>query len=127
MGISSRKNAPVRAGGMACLILLTACGMAGAQVNRSLRIFYAGRPGSDRERDFVKFLREHFDSIQTGNLQTFKEADTQGFDVTLLDWDTNEFKGPRPTVSEDFSRPIMTLGVPGALICSQWRLKTGYL
>ncbi len=92
-----------------------------------LRILYAGRPSSDREKDFVAFLKEYFELVQTGSLQTFKEADTQGFDVTLLDWDTNEFKGPRPRISESFSRPVITLGVPGGLICSQWRLKPGYL
>jgi hypothetical protein len=93
----------------------------------SLRILYAGHPGSDREKDFVAFLRKHFEVVQTGNLETFQEADTQGFDVTLLDWDWNQLRGPRPTVSESFSRPLVTLGVPGGLICGQWRLKTGYL
>ncbi len=92
-----------------------------------LRILYAGHPGTDREKDFVGFLKKYFDVVQTGNLQTFKEADTQGFDVTLLDWDINEFKGPRPQLSENFSRPLITLGVPGGLIAMQWKLKTGYL
>jgi hypothetical protein len=97
------------------------------QVNRGLRILYAGRPGSDREKDFVGFLKKHFDVVRTGNLETFQESDTQGFDVTLLDWDRNEFEGPRPKVSEDFARPVITLGVPGGMICNGWRLKTGYL
>jgi hypothetical protein len=97
------------------------------QVNRGLRILYAGRPGSDREEDFVGFLRKYFDVVRTGNLQTFQESDTQGFDVTLLDWDTNALDGPRPSVSVDFARPVVTLGVPGGLIGRQWRLKTGYL
>jgi hypothetical protein len=95
---------------------------------KGFRILYAGRPGSDREKDFVSFLRKHFDVVQTGNLETFKEAETQGFDVTLLDWDAGGLKGrPCPEVSESFSRPVVTIGVPGAEICSQWRLKTGYL
>jgi hypothetical protein len=97
------------------------------QVNHGLRILYAGRPGSDREKDFVGFLKKHFDVVQTGNLETIRESDMQGFDVTLLDWDTNERSGPRPVVSENFSRPVMTLGVPGGMIGRQWRLKTGYL
>jgi hypothetical protein len=92
-----------------------------------LRILYAGHPGTDREKDFVGFLKKYFDVVRTGDLATFKEADTQGFDVTLLDWDINEFKGPRPRLSQNFSRPVMTLGVPGGLISLQWRLKTGYL
>lgn len=127
MKIACRESIPVHAARLACLLLLAACGIAGAQVDRSLKILYTGRSGSDREKDFVRFLREHFDTVQTGNLETFKEADTQGFDVTLLDWDWNDLKGPRPQISESFSRPVLTLGVPGGLICSQWRLKTGYM
>jgi hypothetical protein len=97
------------------------------QLNRGLKILYAGRPGADREKEFVGFLKKYFDVVRTGNLETFKEADTRGFDVTLLDWDTNEFKGPKPAISDSFSRPIVTLGVPGGLISLRWRLKTGYL
>jgi hypothetical protein len=93
----------------------------------NLRLLYAGRPGSDRERDFVAFLRKYFAIVRTGNLETFQESDTQGFDVTLLDWDWNDLQGPKPTVSEGFSRPVVTLGVAGGLICRRWRLKTGYL
>jgi hypothetical protein len=92
-----------------------------------LRILYTGRPGSDREKDFVGFLKKYFDVVGTGNLETFSEADTQGFDVTLLDWDANVLEGPYPKVSEGFARPVITLGVRGALICRRWRLKTGYL
>jgi hypothetical protein len=92
-----------------------------------LHILYAGRPGSDREKDFVGFLKKYFDVVRTGNLETFKEEDTQGFDVTLLDWDWNEFKIPYPTVSQGFSRPVITLGVPGGLLCRRWQLKPGYL
>jgi hypothetical protein len=122
-----RKSTLARAAAVACLILLALGSVAQAQVNRGLKILYAGRPGSEREKDFVAFLRQNFDTVQTGNLETFQEADTQGFDVTLLDWDWNEFKGPKPRISESFSRPMITLGVPGGLISSQWRLKTGYL
>ncbi len=126
------RNMWVRAAAAGCLSVLAGAVLCSGQepppqVNRSLKILYAGHPGTDREKDFVGFLKKYFDVVQTGNLATFKEADTQGFDVTLLDWDINEFKGPRPQLSENFSRPLMTVGVPGGLICSQWRLKTGYL
>ena len=99
--------------------------------NRSLKILYAGRPGSGREKDFVRFLTEYFDVVRTSNLQTFRESDTQGFDVTVLDWDwngndSNDFQGPKPVLPESFSRPLITLGVPGTWLCSQWRLKTSY-
>jgi hypothetical protein len=100
---------------------------ANPQLNRSLKILYAGRPGSNREKDFVGFLKKYFDVVQTGNVETFKEVDTQGFDVTLLDWDWNATNGPRPRVSPSFSRPVVTLGVPGGFMCQRWGLKTGYL
>lgn len=127
MRIAEGTRIRTRVAGLGLLILLASVAVGQAQSNRSLKILYAGRPGSDREKDFVAFLKEHFDTVQTGNLETFKEADTQGFDVTLLDWDWNEFRGPRPMVSQGFSRPLITLGVAGGLIASQWGLKTGYL
>ena len=91
-----------------------------------LRILYAGHPGTDREKDFVGFLKKYFDVVQTGNLKTFKEADAEGFDVTLLDWDWNAFEEPGPKISESFSRPVVTLGTAGALMCRSWHLKTAY-
>ncbi len=139
------KSTRIRAVGVACLTVLagttlcTAAGQVGPaavdpqfaianpQLDRSLKILYAGRPGSDREKDFVGFLKHYFDVVQTGNLETFKEADTQGFDVILLDWDINVFEGPCPALSESFSRPVITLGVHGSMLCSRWRLKMTYL
>ena len=125
--MSIRESTPGRGAATTCLVLLALCGIANAQVNRSLKILYAGRPGSDREKDFVAFLQQHFDTVRTGNLRAFTEADTQGFDVTLLDWDWNEPRPYCPRLSANFARPIITLGVPGGVICSQWNLKTGYM
>ena len=124
-----RKSTLMRAIGTVCLVVLSGAvsGSGQEQVNRSLRILYAGRPGSDREKDFVVFLKKYFDVVQTGNLQTFKEVETRGFDVTLLDWSPNAIEGPTPTISPSFSGPVITLGIRGALICRQWRLRTGYL
>jgi hypothetical protein len=128
------KSVTMRAAAAICL-LLSLCSVPGGAAespwNRNLKILYAGRPGSDREQDFVRFLREYFDVVRTGNLQTFSESDTQGFDVTILDWDwhgndSNDFQGPKPVLSESFSRPLITLGVPGTWLCSHWRLKTSY-
>jgi hypothetical protein len=92
-----------------------------------LRILYAGHPGSDREKDFVAFLKKYVDVVQTGNLETFAEADAQGYDVMLLDWDLPVLEGPCPVLSEDFSRPVITLGVHGSMMCCRWGLKMTYL
>jgi hypothetical protein len=92
-----------------------------------LRILYAGHPGSDREKDFVQFLGQHFATVKTGDLSAFREKDAEGFDVAILDYDGDGFKAPRPMVSAGFSKPLITLGVAGGLMCDRWGLKTGYL
>lgn len=114
-----------------CLAFFLLSGLGNAEeqtpLNRGLKILYAGRPSSDREKDFVDFLRKHFTMVETTDLKVFDESRCTGFDVTILDYDGDGFKAPRPRLSEGFSRPLLTVGVPGAIICDQWRLKTGYL
>lgn len=95
--------------------------------DRALRILYAGHPGSDREKDFVDFLAKHFDTVETGDLKAFKESDAEGFDVTILDYDGDGFKAPRPRLSQSFARPVITMGVAGAFISGSLDLKTDYL
>ncbi|MBN2133348.1 MAG: hypothetical protein JW741_27870 [Sedimentisphaerales bacterium] len=94
-----------------------------------LRILYVGKPRSGREKDFVRFLGKHFATVETGDLKTFDGSQCDGFDVTIVDYDDggDGFKAPRPRIPDQFSRPLVTVGVPGGLMCSQWRLKTGYL
>jgi hypothetical protein len=92
-----------------------------------LRILYAGHAGSHREKDFVAFLTKYFDVIRTGDLATFQEADTQGFDVTILDYDAEAFSAPCPTFSPRFSKPLITVGMAGGSMGRRWRLKTAYL
>jgi hypothetical protein len=92
-----------------------------------LKILYAGHPGSEREQDFSRFLRAHFAKVATTDLSRFKEEQADGFDVILLTYDGDGFKAPRPHLSRSFSRPMMTVGVPGAFICGSLNLKMGYL
>jgi hypothetical protein len=115
-----------------------------------LRILYVGHPGSDREKDFVQFLGQHFATVKTADLSAFTgkpfaDKDMEGFEVAILDYDGDGFKGPRarivPRFPEDASasrgprglegswltRPLITVGVTGGLIASQAGLKTGYL
>lgn len=97
-----------------------------SQVN-GLRILYVGHPGSGREKDFVDFLCKHFETVETADLKEFKEEQTDNFDVTMFDYDGDGFKAPRPRLSREFSRPVITVGVAGGLMCLGWNLKTGYL
>jgi hypothetical protein len=98
-----------------------------ADAGNDLRILYAGHPGSEREGDFVRFLREHFGTVETADLAAFVESQSENFDVTILDYDGDGFKAPRVSISRQFSRPLVTVGVAGGLMCSRRRLKTGYL
>ena len=98
-----------------------------ADDGRAWKILYAGLPGSEREKDFVEFLRKYFGKVETADLKTLKESQCAGFDVAIFDYDGDPFKAPRPNLSAEFSRPVVTVGVPGAFICSMRGLKTGYL
>jgi len=92
-----------------------------------LRILYAGLPNTERAKDFVDFLTKHFNEVETTDYNTFKGDKTAGFDVAIIDYDGVEFRAPRPNISRQYSRATVTMGVPGAFICSSLSLKTGYL
>jgi hypothetical protein len=92
-----------------------------------LRILYAGQPGSDREREFLGFLREHFVEVGEADLREFGESQAKGFGVVILDWDGKDLRAPRPKLSQSYARATVTVGVPGAMICGNLNLKSGYL
>lgn len=113
-----------------------------------LRLLYVGHPGSDREKEFVQFLGQHFETVKTADLaafdrKVFADKDMEGSDVAILDYDGDGFKAPRPMLAPRFldngsggrpfpegswlTRPVITVGVAGGLMASQAGLKTGYL
>jgi len=97
-----------------------------------LRVIYYGHPQSLRARDFVGFLDQHFSKVGQGDLDTFRESEAAGYDVTILDYDevkvvTNYIQMPKIIVSKQYRRPTVTIGATGALVCGRLGLKTGYL
>jgi hypothetical protein len=95
----------------------------------TMRILYAGHPGSAREKDFVEFLGKYFTQVQTGDLATFDDKSADGFDVAILDYDgdgVEALHAPRPKLSQNYAHATVTVGVAGGLIGNQLRLKTGY-
>jgi uncharacterized lipoprotein YehR (DUF1307 family) len=100
---------------------------AGASEKINLRILYAGLPNTDRAKDFVDFLTKHFKQVETTDYNTFTGDETADFDVAVIDYDGVQFRAPRPKVSRRYTRATVTMGVPGAFICSNLSLKTGYL
>ncbi len=98
----------------------------------ALRVIYFGHPQSARAKDFVGFLGQHFTQVGQGDLDTFRESDAAGYDVTILDYDelkvvNNRIEMPKKMVSRQFARPTITLGATGALVSERLGLKTGYL
>ena len=92
-----------------------------------LRILYAGLPNTERSKDFVEFLAKHFKQVETTDYNAFKESETSGFDVTIIDYDGQDTRAPLPSISRQYSRATVTIGSPGADLCSRLSLKTGYL
>lgn len=92
-----------------------------------LRILYAGLPNTDRSKDFVNFLKKYFQQVETTDYNTFTGSHTAEFDVAIIDHDGADTKAPRSKVSRQYARATVTVGVPGAFLCSKLSLKTGYL
>ena len=98
-----------------------------------LRILYVGMPDTERQKDFVTFLSQNFTEVKTADLYTFREEQTKDCDVAILDKDGIQWgsEGGRPLmnfkVSKQYSRPTLSLGIPGAFWTDRMRLKTGYM
>lgn len=92
-----------------------------------LRILYAGLLNTERSKDFVDFLNKHFERIETTDYNTFTGNEAADFDVAIIDYDGVKLRPPRPNISRQYAGATVTMGVPGAFICSNLSLKTGYL
>ncbi|MBN2593609.1 MAG: hypothetical protein JXA81_08900 [Sedimentisphaerales bacterium] len=87
----------------------------------------AGLPNTDRAKGFMHFLTKHFRQVETMDYNTFTGSQTADFDVVIIDHDGANTRAPRPNISRQYARATVTVGVPGAFLCSQLSLKTGYL
>ena len=98
-----------------------------------LKILYVGLPDTERQKDFVSFLSRNFIEVKTTGLDTFTEEQTKDSDVIILDKDGIQWasRGGNPLsdlrVSAQYSRPTLSLGIPGAFWTNRMRLKTGYM
>ena len=99
----------------------------GTSEKLDLRILYVGLPGTERQKDFVEFLSQHFRQIDTADYNTFKEEQTKGCDVAIFDKDGLEWKPLDIEVSGQYSRATISIGVPGAFWCRRVSSKMGYM
>ena len=99
-----------------------------------LKILYVGLVDTERQKDFVSFLSDNFAEVKSTDLYAFREEQTEGSDVVILDKDGIQWAdrdGGKPLadyrVSNQYSKPTITLGIPGAFWTSRMGLKTGYM
>ncbi len=120
------------------LLLLAPCQASRAEEPMGLKVLYAGNPGSAREKDFVKFLGEHFAEVGTAHYSQFAEADAEGYDVVIFDWTSiyprdedgkikkefDRLNSPTPPkLPEDFDRPSILIGAAGGYVAMPLKLK----
>jgi hypothetical protein len=120
------------AGALFLLATSAAAGAGAASPKIGLRVIYFGHPQSPRAKDFVGFLEQHFSKVGQGDLDTFREPDAAGYDVTILDYDelkivNKHIQMPKTIVSKQYLRPTVTIGATGAMVCNRLGWKTGYL
>jgi hypothetical protein len=103
-----------------CLAALSSDALAGpspAKVN--LRVLYAaGEPQSERDEEFVSFLKNHFTTVDRKDLAAFREQDADRYDAVVLDYgylvtSNKTIVMPKYSFSKNYSRPTMTLGAAG--------------
>jgi hypothetical protein len=106
---------------------------AGAEAAKiELSVVYYGQLQSARGKDFVSFLGQHFTKVAQRELTAFSAKESAAYDVAILDYDelkvvNNHIQMPPIPFDSSYSRPMMTLGATGAMVCQRLRLKTGYL
>ena len=107
-------------------------GARGAPDKIGLKVLYVGHSQTPRHKDFADFLEQHFVKVGRGDLDAFRESDVEGYDAVVLDYGElrivgNTIQSPKVPFSDRYSRPTVTIGATGALVCDMLRLKTGYL
>ena len=104
---------------------------------QELSVLYAGCPGSDRETDFVRFLREHFARVEATSLPRLTMDAARPFDVVIADWrprykyvdgkakSYDSSLAPGAQLPVDFTRPVVMIGAVGGEL-ARWS-KIGWL
>ncbi len=118
---------------LALLVVPCAGGQEAPAENKiSLRILYAGMPGTARQKDFVSFLGKHFVGVKSVDFSSFTEEQANESDVVILDKDGIQWagRGGNPLwdvkLSKSYSRATLALGIPGAFLYDRMGMKPGY-
>ena len=96
-----------------------------------LRVLVTGVPGSERLKDFHKFLREEFRVVGTTSYSDFREQDARDYDVVVFDAEITPTPGriglpKRPDLPRDFARASVLVAGGGAILARLLGLKTNW-
>jgi hypothetical protein len=93
-----------------------------------VRVLYAGKPSSERARDFVAFLEATFAKVETVDLDAIDVAASKDFDVVIVDGpspyrDDGDVKLPKRRAPEGWTKPTILIGAAGGAFVRELKLK----
>jgi len=99
---------------------------------RDLKVLYVGNATSPRAADFKAFLSTNVARVEVAARVGFDPAQTNGFDVVLLDWPQSESRGDFPPKKsplgerEAWTKPTVLLGSAGLHMAIVWDVQGGF-
>lgn len=125
---------------LASLALASAAPQERAAEKIALRVLYAGRPDSGREKEFVDLLGRHFEKVGSIHLKAASTTAAKDWDVVVLDWVSiyaRDEKGaivkgkglsmPPVKLDPGFSRATVMIGATGGSVGGAQKLKLDWL
>jgi hypothetical protein len=106
--------------------------------NPKLRLAFVGNAGSERQKDFSRFLEQQYGNVQVVDRKTCDPKALQDADVVLLDWSQQEdgviawmqdskLKKHCPLGERDaWHKPTVLLGDAGLNVAAVWDVVGGY-
>jgi len=97
------------------------------------RVLYAGTADSERTRQFVALLGEHFAAAAFADYSAFDPASADGFDVVIFDAEVRPTETTiglpmsRPELPEDWDRPSVLIGAGGVMVAESFESKLDWL
>lgn len=97
------------------------------------RVLYAGTADSERSRQFVALLDEHFAAAAFADYSAFDPARADAFDVVIFDAEVRPtdnsigLPSSRPELPDDWDRPSVLIGAGGVMVAESFESKLDWL
>jgi len=126
-------RAPGSRMGMAALLLavllMTGARSVSGEERIPLKILYAGKLDDRRTGEYRAFLEGYFQKVGVASYVTLKEAETEPYDVVILDWPELPPQKPEtrepivPPISQAYTRPTVLVGAGPLFLIRELQLK----